>query len=125
MSLYKRLVRTEEFAEVFNQGKSVVDRFLVLYYLPKRQEVTRFGFSVGKKVGHAVARNRIKRVLREITRINSQQIKSGYDCVIIARPRLVEENYRTIEKSFLYLARKAKIIGKERPNSETPGSISN
>lgn len=113
MGLVKGLARKREFSEVYNNGRSVVDRFLVLYYIPKGQPFSRFGFSVSKKLGKAVIRNRYKRILREICRTNSIKIECGYDCVIIARPRIVGEEYKTIENSFMRLAQKAKLIKKE------------
>jgi len=97
----------------------------VLYYLPNSHRDTRFGFTVGKKVGKAVTRNRYKRILREICRLNSEIIKGGHDCVLIARPGIVREDYKTVEKSFLRLCRKAGLIQKERNKNETPGNSSN
>ena len=120
MGLVKGLARKREFSEVYNNGRSVVDRFLVFYYLPKGQPFSRFGFSVSKKLGKAVVRNRYKRILREICRTNSINIECGYDCVIIARPRIVGEKYKTIEHSFMRLAQKAKLIKKEREVNEKP-----
>lgn len=118
MGSVKGLVKKKDFAEVYNYGKSVVDRILVLYCLPKEQPYSRFGFSVSKKLGKAVTRNRFKRILREICRTNSKKIENGYDCVIIARPKIVEEDYKTIEKSFIKLARKAKIFSSEMEINE-------
>lgn len=107
------LAKNKEFSFVFNHGKSVADRLLVLYTVPNNRNITRFGYSVGKKVGKAVIRNRYKRILREISRHNKSQIKLGFDCVIIARPRILGEGYLEIEKSFKKLAVKAKLAQKE------------
>ncbi len=125
MGSLKGLVSKRDFSEVYNTGKSVVDRLLVLYYQPKNQPYTRFGFSVGKKTGKAVVRNRYKRILREICRNNLRQINDGYDCVIIARPRIINEDYRTVEKSFLKLLNKAKMTGKEMNAGENSGGVGN
>lgn len=120
MGSVKGLAKKKEFSEVYNKGKSVVDRFLVLYYIPKDQPFSRFGFSVSKKLGKAVVRNRYKRILRELCRTNEKKIENGYDCVIIARPRIVGERYRAVEKSFVKLAGKAGIIRDELNRSEKP-----
>ncbi|MFA5776800.1 MAG: ribonuclease P protein component [Patescibacteria group bacterium] len=120
MTFIKGLRLNKEFAEVYNKGGSVVNRFLVLYYLPKDQEYTRVGFSVGKKFGNAVKRNRMKRILREICRLHMKQINKGFNCIIIARPRGAGENYQTIEKSFLKLADKARLLRKEMLDCEIP-----
>ena len=58
---------------------------LVLYYLKAEAEVTRLGFAVGKKVGGAVVRNRIKRLLREAVKEMPERFMSGYDLVLLAR----------------------------------------
>ncbi len=125
MTGLKRLVRRNEFNRVYKNGKSVADRILVLYYLPNGNNDTRVGFTVGKKVGKAVTRNRYKRILREICRLNSKIIKGGYDCVLIARPAIVREDYEKVEKSFLRLYRKAGLVQKERKKDEAPGNSSN
>jgi len=125
MRSLKGLVKKKDFSDVYTKGGSVVDRFMVLYCLAKNQPYTRFGFSVSKKLGQAVTRNRYKRILREICRTNSDRINEGYDCIIIARPRIVGEAYRTIEKSFIRLAGKAKILGKEMDAGEVTGNSTN
>jgi ribonuclease P protein component len=112
------LAKNKEFSYVFNKGKSVADRLLVLYAVPNDKNITRFGYSVGKKVGKAVTRNRYKRILREIRRQNQSRIKEGFDCVIIARPKILGESYGEIEKSFKKLADKAKIAQKESKANE-------
>jgi ribonuclease P protein component len=83
---------------VYRQGKSVAGRYAVLYYFDRSAEVgpkPRLGLSVSKKVGGAVARNQVKRVLKEAFRALQESIAPGYDYVIIARPGLAE----FIEKS--------------------------
>ena len=112
------LAKNKEFSNVFNKGKSVADRSLVLYAVPNDKSITRFGYSVGKKVGKAVTRNRYKRILREIRRHNQDQIREGFDCVIIARPKILGQSYLEIEKSFKKLAFKAKIAQKEGASNE-------
>lgn len=109
MTQFYGLEKNSNFREVYNNGKSLADRFLVLYWLPNNLEYTRFGFSIGKKVGKAVIRNRYKRILREICRLNKKDVMDGFDCVIIARPRIVGQDYQAVEKSFSYLIAKAGI----------------
>ncbi len=125
MAQFNRLVSRSEFSRVYKNGRSVADKILVLYYLPNLKGHTRFGFTVGKKIGKAVTRNRYKRILREICRINIQLVLDGYDCVLIARPGIVEENYKTIEKSFIKLVKKARLNATERKYDEAPGSSGN
>lgn len=113
MNKVNGLKKNREFTKVFDKGNSVADRLLVLYTMPNSKTLTRFGFTVSKKVGKAVTRNRFKRILREICRNHNDNFKTGFDCVVIARPNINGNNYQTIEKSFLKLAGKSRLIGKE------------
>ncbi|MBU7007553.1 ribonuclease P protein component [Phosphitispora fastidiosa] len=107
------LTKRKDFNKVYKGGKTVVDKYLVIYCLPNDIGITRFGFSVGKKIGNAVMRNRIKRIMREICRTNCDIIKEGFDCVIIVRPRIKESpDYKNMEKSFFNLAARAGLIRK-------------
>lgn len=121
----KGLAKNKQFREVYARGRSVAEKLLVLYFMPNGQQFTRFGFCVGKKIGKAVYRNRVKRILREICRVNSRLIKEGLDCIIIARPRIIGETYHGIEKSFLKLTEKAKLVRKEMTVSEDSNNSSN
>lgn len=81
-------------------------RHLVLYGLHKKTGELRFGFSISKKVGKAVVRNRIKRVLKEICRLNSHWFKEGYDYIIIPRKDCVKKNYHTLKEDLYRITRK-------------------
>ena len=65
--------------------------------LPNELTLSRYGFSVGKRVGKAVVRNRVKRLLREILR--STPVKGGWDIIFIARPAAARADYASLEKS--------------------------
>ncbi len=80
-----RLTKRGDFQEIFKQGKSVATKGLVLYILPNELGFNRSGFIASKKVGNAVIRNRIKRLLKEAYRSLSGEIISGFDLVFIAR----------------------------------------
>jgi ribonuclease P protein component len=82
-----RLSRSAEFDRVYRQGRSVANRYLVLYAFPRGgEESPRVGLSVGRKVGGAVERNQLKRLLREACTRQSDALPAGHDIVIVARP---------------------------------------
>lgn len=94
-----RLTRSADFQRVYRQGKSVAGRNAVLYYFERVSEseddASRLGVSVSKKVGGAVVRNQVKRVLKEIFRELQDRTAPNYDYVIIARhglPDFLEKN---------------------------------
>jgi ribonuclease P protein component len=84
----RRLSRSAEFERVYRQGRSKGNRFLVLYAFPREDEGDgpRLGLSVGRRVGGAVERSRVKRVLREAFWEEAARLPAGSDYVVVARP---------------------------------------
>jgi ribonuclease P protein component len=84
----RRLSRSGEFERVYREGRSHASRHLVVYAFPRSDEEDdpRLGVSVGRKLGGAVERNRMKRLLREAFWANADEIQGGHDFVIVARP---------------------------------------
>ena len=84
----RRLSRSAEFERVYRQGRSKGNRFLVLYAFPREEDDDgpRLGLSVGRRVGGAVDRSRVKRVLREAFWEEARRLPAGSDYVVVARP---------------------------------------
>ena len=84
----RRLSRSGEFERVYREGRSHASRHLVVYAFPRAENDgdPRLGISVGRKLGGAVERNRIKRLLREAFWASSDELRPGHDFVIVARP---------------------------------------
>lgn len=98
--------RNHEFQRLYHKGKSAASPYLALYCRKSKRGRNRLGFTVGKKVGCAVKRNRVRRRLREIYRLHEDELVPGYDIVVVARVKAVYARYAQLEKSFLSLADK-------------------
>ncbi|WP_404450743.1 ribonuclease P protein component [Virgibacillus necropolis] len=108
-----RIKDNEEFQLVFKKGKSFANRQLVLYYMEKEgQTHFRVGISVGKKIGNAVTRNRIKRHLRHAFQDLEVQISKPRDIIIIARQPTKDMTYEQFKKSLIHLLSKERLLKK-------------
>jgi ribonuclease P protein component len=110
----QRLSRSAEFDRVYREGRSHANRYLVVYSFPREGESDRdprLGVSVGRKVGGAVERNRVKRLLRDAFWAVAGELPDGHDFVVVARPESGElasrEGEAGIERSLRELLEKA------------------
>lgn len=104
----KGLRKDSDFRKVYKHGKSFANKYLVMYILENKSEESRLGISVSKKVGKAITRNRVRRLIREVYRLNvDDKVKAGYDIVFIARIASKDATHKDIEKSVNYLVKKS------------------
>ena len=91
-------------------SKGYCDGYLALYARKNRTSRNRVGITVSKKLGHAVVRNRTRRRLREVYRLNELRFQPGWDIVVVARSKAVDAEFSQLTKSYLTLAKKAGIL---------------
>ena len=116
MQFSKSLKLNHLFRRLYHKGKSAAGKYLVLYCRRNGTQENRIGLTVSAKLGHAVVRNKLRRRLREIYRLNESQFQPGWDIVVVARSRAVDAPYKKLEGAYLSLADKLGLLIKE----ETP-----
>jgi ribonuclease P protein component len=108
LSRINRLSKQKDFEIIFRRGKECRNDWLVIKSLINRQPFFRFGLVISAKVSKkAVRRNRLRRQIRAILHRHWAEIKPGLDVIIIARPKLLELDYRQLEKIITDLFKKA------------------
>ena len=95
------LKKNYEFRRLYSKGKIVATPLIVVYVRKTKGVTNRLGITVGTKVGKAVVRNRVRRRLKEIYRLNENRLQRGSDIVVVARVRSREVDYHKLEKDFL------------------------
>jgi ribonuclease P protein component len=115
-----RLRDPREFQRVRKRGRSWTTPYLVLVSQPNRLEHNRYGFAVGRRVGKAVARNRVKRWMREAIRQRHPALRQGFDIILIARGRMAESSvdYSTVDDSVGILVERAGLTFPEEELAE-------
>ena len=97
------LKKNSDFQNVYANGKSFANRYLVMYVLKNDLNKNRIGISVSKKVGNSVIRHRITRLIRESYRLQEDVFNSSLDIVVLARSTAREVGYKEIESALLHL----------------------
>lgn len=115
MEFSKPLKLNHVFRRLYQKGNQAGNRYLVLYARKNRTRENRVGITTGKKLGHAVTRNRVRRRLREIYRLNEDRFVPGYDIVVVARSQAVNATYAQLQDSYLALAARVGILRGDKP----------
>lgn len=113
MDKRERLRARRDFLAVYRRGRAWTHRFLVLRTLPNDLTHSRYGFVVSKRLGKAVARNRLKRRLREGVRLVT--VRPGWDVVFLARTPAATATYKELREALVDLLTRARLVGKAEP----------
>ena len=106
-----RVKKEAEFQRVFTQGKSCANRQFVVYMIEKPEQVKfRVGISVGKKIGNAVARNWVKRRIRQSLTELKPQLKQDCDFIVIARPGVAWMEMAEVKDHLIHVLRLANVL---------------
>ena len=110
MKFSDSLKKNRDFQNVYQNGKSYANKYLVMYVLKNNLGTNRIGISVSKKVGNSVVRHRLTRLIREIYRLHEEMFNSGLDIVVVARVNAKSILYTDMESALLHLAKLHKIL---------------
>lgn len=113
MKYSESLKKNADFQNVYRQGKTFANKYLVMYVLENQTDRNRLGISVSKKVGNSVVRHRMCRLIRESYRLHEEEFKPGYDMVVVVRVSAKEKNYKDMESALLHLGRLHRITNEE------------
>lgn len=105
-----RLRNNEDFKKVYRKGKNYWNRNLVMYVMKNKLNRSRVGFTVTKKIGNSVVRNRVKRRMKEIFRENVSNIKEEYDIIIIPKRNVVDIDYDQLKSAMIHIFKLANIL---------------
>lgn len=112
MNKIYRLKNKREFDVVYKNGKSYWNRNLILYVNKNSLDYNRIGYSITKKVGNSVVRNKIRRRMKEIYRLNLDDMDVGYDFILIPKKNTAEIPYEQLESAMLHIFKISKILKK-------------
>ena len=105
------LRKKDDFDAIYKAGRSVPDRYIVLFYRENDLSYNRTAFLASKKVGNSVQRNRAKRLMKESYRLHREKFRAGYDLIFIARNTINGKKLGDVEKSMMNAAARGKITG--------------
>lgn len=113
MKYSESLKKNTDFAQVYQEGRSLANKYLVMYVRDNALGKNRLGISVSKKVGNSIVRHRLARLIRESYRLQEDHFRCGTDIVIIARNSAKGKGYHEIESALVHLGNLHKIYESE------------
>ena len=103
----------KDFDRIYRRGKSVGDRYVVIFYRKNQLDYSRRSFLASKKVGNSVQRNRARRLMKEALRLSRYELPAGYDFIIIARNTIVSAKCQQVQKSLESALKRTGVIRTE------------
>ncbi|MCI9345053.1 MAG: ribonuclease P protein component [Lachnospiraceae bacterium] len=110
MLFSESLKKNTDFRNVYKNGRSYADKYLVMYVLENNKGINRLGISASRKVGNSVVRHRFARLVRESYRLHENIFNSGLDIVVVARKSAASVGFFEIESALLHLSKLHHII---------------
>lgn len=104
------LKQNHEFRRMYQKGASAVGGGMVVYCRKNKLDHNRLGITASVKLGHAVVRNRARRRLREVYRLNGDKLRIGYDVILVARGKTASMSWQDLNGTFLRLCRKLDLL---------------
>nr|AYQ74571.1 ribonuclease P protein component [Cohnella candidum] len=119
-----RLRKREDFGRVYRQGRSFANSQFVVYWRKQTNPgCFRLGVSASSKLGGAVVRNKLRRRVKEIIRLNAAKLQDEYDLILIVRKPALAMNYQQMEGSVLHVLRKAGLLKGGTPGQGPGGAV--
>ena len=107
------LRKDADFDNVYKRGRSVGERYVVVFYIKNHRDINRTCFLASKKVGNSVRRNRARRLMRESYRLMKDRLPIGYDIIIIARNTITGRTFFEVDKSIRRAFERAGLLKEE------------
>ena len=113
MRFSRSLKENHLFRRLYRRGDSLANAYFALYVRKNGSAENRMGITVSGKMGCAVRRNKVRRRIREIYRLNEEKFIPGFDFVVVARTRAMDAPYEKLEKAFLQLSGKLSLLRRD------------